>query len=160
MMGEENNMEMTGVELGEEVLKQLFHLKRYETPEVSRMTRNKQNIMRKVREASRNKRKSFGDLIEINFPWFFAEPKYGVAMLFVAFAGLQYLGVNARHAEQANTGIFTASTDRLAAYEQPAAAATNTVDYPKLPSGLPLFPSQQNNGEVKWVSNPSADWQE
>lgn len=153
MMDEDKSMEMTGGEYGEELLKQLFHLKRYEIPDASRMTRSKQNIMRHVREASRSKRKSLGDLLEINFPWFFAEPKYGVALLFVAFAGLQYLGVNARHAVQSDTGIYTTSTDRFAAYEQPSAAATNSAEYVDVTPGLRLFQNRQGSDEVKWVTH-------
>ncbi len=160
MMSEDKKMEITTLECGEEVLKKLLHLKRYETPEVSRMTRNKQNIMRHVREASRNRRKSVGDVLEINFPWFFAEPKYGVALLFVAFAALQYVGVNARHAAQSNTGIYTMSAEELAAYGQADSVETNSVDYPEIPSGMRLFQNGQVNDQVKWVTNPSPTWQQ
>lgn len=160
MMGENNNLEMTGNQSGEELLKQLFHLKGYEIPETSRMTRNKQNIMRQVREVSRSKRKTVGDLLEGSFPWFFAEPKYGVALLFVAFVGLQYMGVNARHAAQSDTGIYTTTTDRFAAYEQSAGRATNkALAYPEVSSDLRLFPDRSDRDRVKWVNNPSPDWQ-
>lgn len=156
MIKHEDN-DMTDVEAGD-LLKQLFHLKRYETPEISRMTRNKQNIMRQVRETGQNRRKSLGDLMEINFPWFFAEPKYGVALLFVAFAGLQYIGSNARYAAQNDTGIYPTPIDRFAAYEQPATATTNAIEYPELPVGTPLFPDWQNSDTLMKVGNPSPDW--
>jgi len=151
MTGDNYNLNESELEMGEELLKQLFHLKRYETPEVARMTRNRQNIMRQVREASRNKRKSLSDLIEISYPWFFAEPKYGVALLFVAFAGLQYMGVNARHAAQSDTGIYTTSTDRFAAYEQASVTGTNTISYPEFPQGATLFRDYQGRKDVKFV---------
>ncbi len=153
-MAEEINIDAS-VGVDEDVLRKLFHLKRYEAPETSRMTRNKQNIMRHVRESHRNQRKSLGDWAEISFPWFFAEPKYGVAMLFVAFAGLQYVGVNARHAAQSDTGIYTTSTDQIAAYEQAAAGATNTVHYETVSPNLRLFPERHNSSDIKWVTNPS-----
>jgi hypothetical protein len=114
------------------------------------MTRNKQNIMREVRKAGQNKRKSLEDLLEINFPWFFAEPKYGVAMLFVAFAGLQYLGTNARNAAQSRTGIYTTS-DQFAAYEQPATVVTNVIVYPKIPDNFRLFDDARNQSDVMFV---------
>ncbi len=152
MMGENENVEMGSAEYGEELLKQLFHLKRYETPEVSRMTRNRQNIMRRVREASHSQRRSVGDLLEISFPWFFSEPRYGVALLFVAFAGLQYLGVNARHAAQSNTGIYTTSNDRFAAYQQAGAAATNKAVYSEVPEDFRLFPDQHDENVVTWAA--------
>ncbi len=154
MTGENNNIEDRVLVVGEEVLQQLFHLKRFETPEVARMTRNKQNIMRQVRETDRNKRKSLGDLLEINFPWFFAEPKYGVALLFVAFTALQYLGINDRHAAQSNTGIYTSSGDRFAAYESSAATTTNTINYPELPRGETLFETHPNNSILTPVGIP------
>ena len=155
MMNENEKVDLTGGEGGEELLKQLFHLKRYETPDVSRMTRNRQNIMRRIREESQNRRKSLSELIEVSFPWFFAEPRYGVAMLFVAFVGLQYLGVNARHAAQSDTGIYTTSGDRFAAYEQAAVSSTNSADYPELPMDAPLFPDRHNDeGVVTWA----AEW--
>ncbi len=148
MMAENKNVD-TDTGCGEEMLAQLFHLKSYEKPEVARMTRNKQNIMREVR--NQQPRRSLVDLMEVNFPWFFAEPKYGVALIFVAFAGLQYLGINARHAARSETGIYTTNSGQFVAYEQPA-SATNTVAYPEVPSGLRLFQNRQGNNDVTWAS--------
>ena len=51
MMNDENYVDAVEIDQ-EELLRQLFHLKRYETPETARMTRNKQNIMRQVRESA------------------------------------------------------------------------------------------------------------
>ena len=158
MKNEEEYVDAAENELGDDLLKQLFHLKQYETPDVARMTRNRQNIMRQVREVSQTQRKSLGDLIEVNFPWLFAEPRYGVAMLFVAFAGLQLLGVNARHAAQSDTGIYTTSTDRIAAFQQAAAASTNSVEYPSLPGGSRLFQDWSDSDTLTPVGNPSPDW--
>jgi hypothetical protein len=140
MTGQKNNMEQTVEDQAEVLLRQLMHLKRYETPETARMSRNKQNIMREVRQAQASKRKSLGDLIEISMPWFFAEPKYGIAALFVAFVGLQYLGMNA-HNSSRSTGIYTTASN-MATYEQ-ASVNTTTNRYPRLPGNLPLFDSPE-----------------
>ena len=82
------------VESAEILLQQLLHLKGYERPAVDRVAKNKQNIMRQVREANGRKAWSLSDLLEMNIPWFFAEPRYGIAALFLVFAALQFLGVN------------------------------------------------------------------
>ncbi|MEN7972453.1 MAG: hypothetical protein ABFR47_01320 [Verrucomicrobiota bacterium] len=141
-------METTAEDPADMLLRQLFHLKGYETPESDRMVKSKQNIMRGVREVNSRKRWSLFDLLEVNIPWFFAEPKYGIAILFVAFAGLQYLGVNTRSASY-NYGIYTAPGSNVTALEQ--GSATNSVSYPKLPDGLNLFPGQQSDSGVKFV---------
>ncbi|MEN8255942.1 MAG: hypothetical protein ABFR33_10800 [Verrucomicrobiota bacterium] len=150
MMGRDNNLETVSVDPADALLQQLFHLKDYETPDTARMIRNKQNIMRQVREANSRRRWSLTDLLEVNIPWFFAEPKYGIAALFIAFAGLQYLGINPRNASQSHTGIYTAA-DGMAAFEQHTAISTNAVSYPKLPDNLDLFPDQQGDAGVKFV---------
>ncbi|WP_372847081.1 hypothetical protein, partial [Pontiella sp.] len=62
MIGELENMETPAGEPAEVLLQKLMHLKNYETPETARMTRNKQNIMRQVRQSQAGKRKSIGDL--------------------------------------------------------------------------------------------------
>lgn len=151
MTGEKETMKSEGTESADLTLQHLFHLKRFEVPDASRMTRNKQNIMRQVRQESQNKRRTLGDLIELNFPWLFAEPKYGVALLFVAFAGLQYLGVNARQAANSDTGIYTTPTGQFAAYEQPAAAVSNAIPYPEVPDDLRLFGDVPRNQQSELV---------
>ena len=137
---------------GDELLDKLLHLKQYEVPEVARMTRSRQNIIREVRELNSRKRKSFGDVLELSLPWFFAEPKYGVALLVVAFAGLQYLSINARNAALSDTGIYT-SRDRFADYEQlDSSSATNSVQYEDVSPGLRYFNDPKGSGEVKWAN--------
>lgn len=150
MMDRNNNPETVSEDPADALLRQLFHLKVYENPDAARMIRNKQNIMRRVREASSRKHWSLADLLEVNIPWFFTEPKYGIAALFVVFAGLQYLGINSRNASQSHTGIYTAA-DGMVAFEQHTAVSTNTISYPKLPDNLSLFPDQQGDSGVKFV---------
>jgi len=131
------------------LLQQLLHLKKYERPETARMTRNKQNIMRQVREASRQKSWSLGDLLEVNIPWFFAEPRYGIALLFIAFAGLQFWGASSR----TPTGIYM-PVSTVATYGQSSSiATTNSISYPELPGkNFQLFPdTPQGDSSVKFV---------
>jgi hypothetical protein len=148
MMNSNDNSKATPDEQVDLLLQQLMHLKQYEKPEVARMTRNKQNITRLVREENSKKRKSIGDLLEMNIPWFFAEPRYGIAVLFVAFAGLQFLGSNAKISRN-QTGIYT-STGPIAALDQGASYATNSISYPRMPDNLRLFASPAGgDGSVK-----------
>jgi len=149
MTGENDSLGMTA-ESAHPVLHKLFHIKRYEKPDEARMVRSKQNIMRRIRHESQSKRKSISDLIEINYPWLFAEPKYGVALLFVAFAGLQYLGVNARQAANSQTGIYMPD-GQFAAYEQPAASVSNSISYPELPENIRLFGDVPQNQKTEMV---------
>ena len=151
MTDDKNHLKESRTDSADLMLRQLIHLKQFEKPDPSRMVRNRQNIMRQIRQESQSKRKSIGDLIEFNFPWLFAEPKYGVALLFVAFAGLQYLGVNARQAANSQTGIYTTPTDQFAAYEQPAATVSNSIPYPEVPGNLRLFDDVPKNQESALV---------
>ena len=151
MTDDKNNIEENGIESADLMLQHLIHLKRFETPDASRMVRNKQNIMRQIRQKDQNKRKSIGDLIELNYPWLFAEPKYGVALLFVAFAGLQYLGVNARQAANSQTGIYTSPVGQFAEYEQPADTVSNSIPYPEVPGNLRLFGDVSQNEDSELV---------
>jgi hypothetical protein len=152
MTAEENNADIMSEGRGDMLIQQLLQLKRYERPETARMTRSRQNIMREIRKAQSNRRKTLGELMEINMPWFFAEPKYGIAAAFVAFAGLQFFGMNARQLANTETGIYT-STDNLAAIERISAVATNTISYPALPNDAPpLFAGEQpRQSDVKFV---------
>lgn len=143
-----NNLETMAENPAEVLLRQLVHLKRFEVPETARMTRNKQNIMRQVREANANKRKSLGDLLELNIPWFFAEPKYGIAAVFVAFVGLQYAGMSAKNSSR-STGIYT-STGTVVAYEQDASLSTTNFSYPTFPDNMHLFSSpSEGDGSIQ-----------
>lgn len=147
MMDENKSTEPTAGEQADLVLQQLLHLKAYERPDPSRMTRNKQNIMRAVRQAQTEKRKPLLDILELNIPWFFAEPKYGVAALFVAFLGLQYVGMSTRQTAM-ETGIYT-SSDLVATYHQPEeSSAVVSNRYPSLPSNYQLFSSPQGDQTV------------
>jgi hypothetical protein len=138
------NMERTEQE--HHLIGKLLHLKSYETPEHTRMVRSRQNIMREIRNTQASRRPSVGEILENYIPWFFAEPKYGIALLFVAFVALQYAGTTARNSAR-STGIYT-SNGNLAAYDSTMNVSTNpAVYYPALPSNYPLFEEQPSSGK-------------
>jgi hypothetical protein len=68
----------------------LLALKRYERPEAIRAEKNIQNTMRAVRTTSNAP--SLLLFPDKSFAWMFAQPRYGVAALFVIFLGLNLLG--------------------------------------------------------------------
>lgn len=150
MIGEKETIEARTDDQAEMLLKQLMHLKQYETPDVSRMVRNKQNIMRQVRNSQAQKRKPLLDRIEINIPWFFAEPKFGLAALFVSVVGLQYVGITSNNSAR-STGIYSAAGS-MASYENLTEAVTNQYSYPDLPSSYQLFDTPQGDQSVVPVS--------
>ena len=149
MMNANDKVEVASEDVADVMLQQLLHLKKYEQPDAARMAKNRQNIMRQVREVSHQKRWSLGDLLEVNIPWFFAEPRYGIAALFVVFAGLQFWGVNTQKQTDVKTGIYL--TDNSNMDFNAASISTNRIAYPKLPDGLELFPDQRASGDVRFV---------
>jgi hypothetical protein len=67
----------------------LLALKKYERPDAGRSEKNIQGIMRAVRTTS-----NMPSLLlfpDKSFAWMFAQPRYGVAALFVLFLGLHLL---------------------------------------------------------------------
>ena len=150
MMGKNDKLETMGEDSADVLLQQLLHLKSYETPQTARMTKNRQNIMRQVREESLQTRWNIVDLLEVNIPWFFAEPRYGIAALFIAFAALQFWGVSSQKQVTGKTGIYM-SEGNLAKIEASASLSTNNISYPKLPEGLELYPIQRGASDVKFV---------
>ena len=141
---------MTGKDSADMLLDRLLHLKRYEVPDAVRMVKLHQNIMRQVREANSRPHWSLGDLLELNIPWFFAEPRYGIAVLFIIFAGLQFWGTNSQKQSNGRTGIYT-SNHSVSVMDQNASFSTNHISYPKLPDNLQLFPRQRSDTGVKFV---------
>jgi hypothetical protein len=150
MKDKNENVDSTSGAPEDVLLQQLLHLKSYETPDAIRMAKNKQNIMRQVREANSRTHWSLSDLLEVNIPWFFAEPRYGIAALFVVFATLQFLGANMQKEVRGKTGVYTRNSG-MAVAGQGSDAFTNSVSYPKLPSNLDLFPDQQGDSGVMFV---------
>ena len=141
----------------EVLLQQLMHLKKYEVPEASRLTRNKQNIMRQVREVSSQKKRVLSDLIEVNISWFYAEPRYGIAFLFIIFAGLQFFWGSSRGPSLERGGIYI-SGDSVATYEASGSISTNRVSYPILPDNFRMFSdAQSGDGSVRAAASWSRE---
>lgn len=147
---ESDHLNMAGEDSADMLLSRLLHLKKYETPDVDRMVKHRQNIMRQVREESSRPDWSMGDLLELNIPWFFAEPRYGIAALFVVFAGLQFWAANSQKQASGRTGIYT-SNNSVSMMDQNTSFSTNNISYPKLPDNLQLFPDQRSDSGVKFV---------
>ncbi len=139
MTNKNDNLEKTSGDPADVLLQQLFHLKSYETPDAGRMTKNKQNIMRQVREASGRESWSLSDLLEVNIPWFFAEPRYGIAALFVVFATLQFWGVITQKQVQGKIDAYPRNRAMAVAWQN-ANIYTNSISYPKVADNLNLFP--------------------
>lgn len=70
-------------------IERLLVLKRFERPNKERTEKNIQNIMRAVRTTSNVP--SLLIFPDKSFTWMFAQPRYGVAALFVLFLGLHLL---------------------------------------------------------------------
>lgn len=67
----------------------LLGLKKFERPDAGRNEKNIQNIMRVVRTT--NNLPSLLLFPDKSFAWMFAQPRYGIAALFVLFLGLHLL---------------------------------------------------------------------
>jgi hypothetical protein len=82
-------MKKETTELPELDIAGLLALKKYERPDARRAEKNIQNIMRDVRTTS-----NIPSLLifpDKSFAWMFAQPRYGVAALFLLFLGLHLL---------------------------------------------------------------------
>lgn len=67
----------------------LLALKAYEQPDAKRIKKNVQGTMRAVRAA--HKRPTLHFFPDKSTAWMFAQPRYGIAALFVIFLGLHLL---------------------------------------------------------------------
>jgi len=110
-------------------IKELLILKAYARPDRDRVEKNVENIMHAVRSA--HKRPSLHHFPDKSLTWMFAQPRYGVAALFIIFLGLHLLKrplpettVGSSLIEEPSTGI-----------EMPVGIGTNTV------SGIPAVDS-------------------
>ena len=108
----------------------LLALKTFEHPEGDRAEKNIQNIMREVRAADRTP--SLLLFPDKSFAWMFAQPRYGVAALFILFLGLHLL--------DRPLPVSTAGTVMLKApgtAEAVAAAGTNQIKSTAIPGLAP-----------------------
>lgn len=98
----------------------LLALKKYERPEEARIEKNIQNIMRTVRSTS-----NMPSLLlfpDKSFAWMFAQPRYGIAALFVLFLGLHLL----------DRPMPVSSANPLAVIKEPGAEMIASVDTNRL----------------------------
>jgi len=110
----------------------LLALKRYERPDEARIEKNIQNIMRTVRSTS-----NMPSLLlfpDKSFAWMFAQPRYGIAALFVLFLGLHLL----------DRPMPVSSGNPLAVIKEPgadimASVDTNQLKAAKVPGISPPF---------------------
>ena len=151
MMDEKNNPETPSADTPDALLQKLLYLKGYERPDMARMVRNRQNIMRCVREVNSRKRVSLSGLLEMNIPWFFAEPRYGIAALFVIFATLQFWGVSAQKQGQDKTGFYLGESSMALTEQSPEVYTNSTFPYPEMPSDFSIFPDRSTENSVKFV---------
>jgi hypothetical protein len=150
MMDKNDNIFSTSGDPAEVLLQQLFHLKKYETPDAVRLIRNRHNIMRQVREINSRKHRSLSDLLAVNLPWFFAEPRYGIAALFIVFASLQFWGANTQKQIRDNSDFYTRN-NTMAVAAPASTLYTNSIVYPELPDDINFFPEQQTDSGIMFV---------
>lgn len=155
MKASEESVNISQNEEQDKLLQHLFHLKGYERPDPARMTKNQQNIMRRVREANGRRRWGLADLLEVNIPWFFAEPRYGMAALFIVFASLQFWGVNSQVASRDGGEIYAEAGGLALLETKTTEIYTNSISYPDVPSDLNLFPEQVPSDSVMFVGRRS-----
>ncbi|MAW39451.1 MAG: hypothetical protein CMF27_00780 [Kiritimatiellaceae bacterium] len=122
--------------LSEDQLLQVLHLKRYESADEGRLLRNRQNIMREVRSIQVNRRPSLLERLETHLGWFYAEPKYGLALIFLLFALLQFVGVDRTNSE-ASVGVYA----DLSGIPAEVMLEEELEVYPDLPAHIRLFAS-------------------
>ncbi len=112
----------------------LLALKTYERPVDARTEKNIQNIMRTIRLTSN--RPSLLLFPDKSFAWMFAQPRYGVAALFIIFLGLHLLD---RPMPRSSVGTTTLHKPDLAA--SIAAAGTNQPQTTTAPGLTPTYTS-------------------
>ncbi len=112
----------------------LLALKIFERPQGDRVEKKIQNIMREVRTA--HKRPSLLLFPDKSNAWMFAQPRYGVAALFLIFLGLHLLDRPMPKAEVVLPSLIDASTgaDVIA-----SVISTNRPTVPPVPGIAPAY---------------------
>jgi len=125
----------TSAEVSEQDVQELLGLKRFELPSPSQSEKNIENAMRAVREA--HKRPSLHHFPDKSMGWMFAQPRYGVAALFILFLALHILD---RPLPDAPVGAGTLE-EPTPGLEGMDGTETNFVPTVGSPLGTPLHPS-------------------
>ena len=129
--------------LSKDQLLQVLHLKRYESADEERMLRNRQNIMREVRSIQAERKPRMREWLEAYWG-FYAEPKYGLALIFLLFAFMQVIGVDRTNAE-ISAGIYA----DLSGLPLEGLLLEEVETYPDLPAHIRLFtPPTGGDGTV------------
>lgn len=87
-------------------IERLLALKAFEKPSDERIEKNIQNTMRAVREA--NAKPSLLHFPDKSYTWMFAQPRYGIAALFILFLGLHLLERPMPTQSPASSGVVSA----------------------------------------------------
>ena len=114
----------------------LLALKQYERPDQARAEKNMTNTMRAVRTA--HKRPSLHHFPDKSTGWMFAQPRYGVAALFIIFLGLHLID---RPLPDAPVGSSTVE-EALAGIDPLTGVDTNAVPEVELPGIDPVYPAR------------------
>ncbi len=117
-------------------LTELLALKVYERPTEARVGKSVENIMHAVRSA--HKRPSLHHFPDKSLTWMFAQPRYGVAALFLIFLGLHLLD---RPMPDAPAGTTPIKTEASTEIELPP-LSTNLPPAVALPGITPVDPSK------------------
>jgi RNA polymerase sigma-70 factor (ECF subfamily) len=123
------------VGVSETDVQELLSLKRFELPSSALVEKNIENVMRAVWEA--HKRPSLHHFPDKSMGWMFAQPRYGVAALFILFLALHILD---RPLPDAPVGAGTVEEPTLS-MEVMDGTETNFVPTVGSPMGVPVHPS-------------------
>lgn len=118
----------------------LLALKAYERPDKARAEKNIEDTLRAVRTA--HKRPSIHHFPDKSMGWMFAQPRYGVAALFILFLVLHLLDRPLPEAP-AESSVIEKPTMGVA---PPSGISTNTIVVPELPAIDPVHPSLIQQG--------------
>jgi len=110
-------------------------LKAYERPGKDRVEKNIENVMHAVRAA--HKKPSLHHFPDKSMGWMFAQPRYGVAALFLIFLGLHLLH---RPVPDAAVGISVIE-EPLAVMKMPVGIETNALPASGILAADPALPS-------------------
>ena len=113
----------------------LLALKAYERPGKNRVEKNIENVMRAVRIA--HKKPSLHHFPDKSLGWMFAQPRYGVAALFLLFLGLHLLN---RPVPDSPVGASVIEEPSIV-MEMPEGIETNGVSISGLPAVDRVLPS-------------------
>jgi len=122
-------------------IKELLILKAYARPDKGRVEKNIENIMHAVRSA--HKKPSLHHFPDKSTGWMFAQPRYGVALLFIIFLGLHLLKSPMPETPVGSGAIEEPSMDLSSGME------TNVVPAVGIPAVDPVHPSLLKPGSFK-----------